>query len=363
MTFRKTQISTAQLVCLMLVCSIPLVVTSNTSFLGGDHMIDNLLSCGIAFLCNFFLFLPIYFLMRRRSDCNLLLQAGQVGRWLLYCAAIATILYFLVLNLQFLATLELFLSNAFDTAVPTWIFPAMIVLSSIYASYHGLDAIGRTAILICSMVLLGFLLIGTLLLPEVQSTNFTPVLYEGPNQMLAGTLFFLTANGSLVTFLILFPTASGKPTLGFLFWNVITFALASFLLFIIVGVLGDFANLQLFPLYSAATMASLGTFQRLDTVFISMWLVGMFIKLAINFYVISLCCNEIFGRRTAIVVKPACGLFLFIGSILISNNRSWMNVVFNPLFTLPFTAAAVLVIPLVTLIGNAVKDRRMKRHA
>lgn len=359
----QTKISTAQLICLMTVSSVTLMITCNASFLGGDNLVDNLLSCGIAFLCNFILVIPVFLLMRRRSDCNLLLQSETAGKWLLYCISIFYILYFLIIDLQYLATFQFFLGNVFHPAVPTWIFSVMIVLAAVYSAFKGLEAMSRTSVLLLILVLLGISVIGVLLFSDLHTQNFTPLLYDGPQQTLLGTAFYLSGSSCIATYAILFSTANGKRKLGFCIWNGITFVVAAFLLFLIIGTLGSFANLQLFPLYSAATMANLGTFQRMDSVFICIWLIGLFLKLAIDLYCISLCVNQISSKRLDIITKPVGGILICIGGIVIAGNRTLLNLFLDPLLTAPLTIAAAGLFPLLVLIGNLIKNRGGKHHA
>ena len=91
-----TRISTVQLVCLMTISSVTLTITCNASLLGGSDLTDNLLSCVIAFLCNFLLAIPAFLLLRSRSDCALLLQTESVGRWLLWITAVFYSFYFYI---------------------------------------------------------------------------------------------------------------------------------------------------------------------------------------------------------------------------------------------------------------------------
>lgn len=325
-------------------------------------MLDNLLSCAIVFLGNFLLVLPILFLMRRKPESNLLLQTESVGKWLLYLTSIFYIVYFLIMDLQYLATFQFFLGNAFDPSTPPWIFSIMLVLAAVYGAFKGLEALGRTSVIIFLIILLGILFIGILLFSDLQDSNFTPLLYDGPKQMLLGSLFFLSGSSSIPIFGILFPSVRGKRALGFCFWNTITYAFTGFLIFVIVGTLGNFANLQLFPLYSAATMANLGTFQRMDSVFIGLWLIGIFIKLALDLYIITLCVNQITGKRTAVFTKPLSGLVICVGAVLIAQDKTLLNLFLNPVFLFPLTITAALLLPLTALIGNLIKDRRKQRH-
>lgn len=360
---QQTKISTAQLISLITVSSVTLMITCNASLLGGDSLTDNLLSCGLAFLCNLILVIPVFCLMGRRPDSDLLLQSEQAGRWLLCCTAGFYIGYFLLVDVQYLATFQFFLGNVFHPSIPTWIFPVMIVLAAVYSAFKGLEAMGRTAVLLLVFVLLGIGVIGVLLLPEIQTEHFMPLFYDGPRQTLLGTAFYLSGSASIPIYAILFPRAKGHRKLGFFLWNGITYGVAAFLLVLIIGTLGSFSNLQLFPLYSAATMATLGTFQRMDSLFICIWLIGLFLKLAIDLYCITLCVDQITHRKTAVITKPVSGILICAGGIVIAGSRTLLNVFLDPLLTAPLTVAAAALFPLAALVIGWIKRKRRNRHA
>ena len=172
-----SKISVFQLLALMTVSSVTLLITCNASLLGGENLTDNFLSCAIAFLCNFVLAIPLFFLMRQRQNSGLLLASQRVGTWFLWCVAIFYILYFLFIDLQYLTTFQFFLGNVFRPVTPTWIFTVMIVLAAVYSAFKGLDAMGRSASVIMTLVFLGIAVIAVLLLftPRTFSHSFITV--------------------------------------------------------------------------------------------------------------------------------------------------------------------------------------------
>lgn len=353
----NTRISTVQLICLMTISSVTLMITCNASQLGGNDLIDNLLSCGIAFLCNFILIIPTFLLIRRRNDCALLLQAESVGKWLLIAAVLFYILYFLFVDIQYLSTFQFFLGNAFRPAVPTWIFTAMILITAVYSAEKGLEAMGRTALIILILFLLGIIVISSLLLADIQSDNLSPLFYNGPSQTVTGTAFYLSGSTAIVSYGLLFSEAKGRRKLGFCFWNSITYSVAALILFLVVSTLGSYATLQLFPFYSAATLAELGTFQRMDSVFICIWLIGLFLKLAVDIYCIAHCINQFSTKALRTAVKPVAGVLIFVGAVLTAHSQTLLRFFLNPIIGCLITVGAAVIFPTITLVGNRIRKR------
>ena len=358
-----SKISVFQLLALMTVSSVTLLITCNASLLGGENLTDNFLSCAIAFLCNFVLAIPLFFLMRQRQNSGLLLASQRVGTWFLWCVAIFYILYFLFIDLQYLTTFQFFLGNVFRPVTPTWIFTVMIVLAAVYSAFKGLDAMGRSASVIMTLVFLGIAVIAVLLFTDIHPENFQPLFYNGTKQMLSGIPFYLSGSSCIAVQAILYAQTIGKRTLSFFLWSSITFVVGMLILFLMIGVLGNYTNLQLFPLYSTATIANLGTFQRMDSVFICIWLIGLFLKIALDLHIISLCVDSISPKSVRVVSVPLTGLAICIGTIVIVGNRTLLNFFLGPFLIAPFTVGAAALFPLIAVIGNRIKDRRSAQNA
>lgn len=353
-----TTISSGQLTCLLLVSSATVFLTMNSALLGGRDLTDNLFSCLFAMLTGFLLLLPVFLLRRQYPKSDLLMQAQRAGSGLRIIFAVFYFLYVLLIDIQYLSNFQYVLGSTFSTGVPSWIFTVMLVLVALYAAYKGLEAIGRTAALILLLILPGICFLGVLLIPEIDLQNLTPPFLHGFGQAFTGTLYFLSGSYGIVTYALLFPAVSGKSGQFLLLWNGATWLIVALIVFLINGVLGIYASFQLFPLYSAATMAKLGTFQRMDTIFIGLWVVGIFLKLSLGIHLLSRCGEALFGRRSVPFLRPAAAFLHGAGAIIAASNKAVLNVLNSPLVTFPLTIPAVFLLPLLTGALNFFRERR-----
>ena len=87
---------------------------------------------------------------------------------------------------------------------------------------------------------------------QVKSENFKPLLYNGWDQTVQSTMLFLGRSTGIATLAILLPATKGNKTIGFTVWNVVTYLLMSIIMVIMVGVLGNAIQTQMFPMHTLA---------------------------------------------------------------------------------------------------------------
>ena len=63
-------------------------------------------------------------------------------------------------------------------------------------------------------------------------------------------MLFLGRSTGLATLAILLPATKGNKKIGFTVWNVVTYLLMSIIMVIMVGVLGNAIQTQMFPIYT-----------------------------------------------------------------------------------------------------------------
>ena len=79
---------------------------------------------------------------------------------------------------------------------------------------------------------------------------------------------------------------------------------------IMVGVLGNAIQTQMFPIYTLAAISGIGPFQRMDSIFLGIWLMGVFIKIAIDLYLFGSCMQRVFHIKRG-------GFFIIGGAIAV----------------------------------------------
>lgn len=155
-----------------------------------------------------------------------------------------------------------------------------VVAAAFLAALHGLQAIGRAAVLIVAGVVAGIVFVFLALLPQMDPLCFAPPLYDGFSPVIAGALEELPRTLEVVSIGLLLPYVKGNMTRHYITWTVLVAAGVILIQATSAGVLGDYGELVLFPYYTAVTTAQIGVLQRVDILAASLWLAALFVKMA-----------------------------------------------------------------------------------
>ena len=208
----------------------------------------------------------------------------------------------------------------------------------------------------------GYYLLGRagIILPvfKMDAGNFEPMFYEGAGGSLYGAILFLCRSSSISVMALLLPIVKGKRKLGFSIWNLGVWLVMTVVFLIMIGVAGDFLKMQIFPLYTVTAMAELGPFQRLDAVFLGVWLTGLFIKIAMDLYLVSLCVTRFLGEKAGRISILAGAAVTGIVAQLAMGSRELQALFFGPWLFFPITLTAAFLIPLFLLLMDKIQSKR-----
>lgn len=221
------------------------------------------------------------------------------------------------------AAITLRTAAEFMTAVPMpetplVVFILLLALISAWAAANGLEVIGRMAELLCLLLLAAVLAQFVLVLPEMEVKALQPVLEEGIGPVLLGA-FYVSAR--LVEVLILamavpyLNKSSPKQIIGVLAANLAVFTVFFVLIILAVTMVFGAAKAQAysFPYLSLSRIVSFGdVIERLEIIHLSVFIMGVFIKVAAFFYLAVLGLSQLMNLQT---YRP---LVLPLGALLVA---------------------------------------------
>lgn len=351
-------ISAYQLFSVLFIGRIIILVTINSGLAGNENFSDLIAASLWMFLATFVMVIPLWLLTKRRPTLNILDQGyyllGRAGIILPVFYAI----YFISVNWYYLSVFQLFSANVMDPRTPAWVIAAAVLVVACYGAYKGVEAIVRTAGIILVLICAGTIFMICSLFFKMDAGNFEPMFYEGAGGSLYGAILFLCRSSSISVMALLLPIVKGKRKLGFSIWNLGVWLVMTVVFLIMIGVAGDFLKMQIFPLYTVTAMAELGPFQRLDAVFLGVWLTGLFIKIAMDLYLVSLCVTRFLGEKAGRISILAGAAVTGIVAQLAMGSRELQALFFGPWLFFPITLTAAFLIPLFLLLMDKIQSKR-----
>jgi spore germination protein KB len=224
----------------------------------------------------------------RRFPTQTFLQVAEtvLGRPLGKLVSLLYLLFFfLMVSLNLRLVGEFFL-YAFLPRTPIIVVIGVVTALAAWASHEGIEVIARASQVVFPLLIGSILLIVLLLAKDVKLHLLLPpvILYTGPLPHLQDMINVAARNVEFAWLGLLVPSVSdprrlfGAAARAHIWqgavWMVMSIA--------IIGVLGREIEEHYFPFFAAARLVHIAEFlERVDSVFLAVWLFGMFLRLAV----------------------------------------------------------------------------------
>ena len=353
---KRLVISVPQMFSMLFISRLVVEITYSGIMVKGETLWDHILSAVSSFFIIFLLILPIYFLFEADRSMDVLDNSyaliGKAGHLISGLYAI----YFLFTCIHTLALFKIFLSNVINPPISTEVLLTTMVIAASYGAYKGVEGLARAAGIILFFMVISIFLIGISLLGNLDSLNFEPFLYTGNESFLSGTMFMISRSACIPAMAILLPLSKGKHRKGIFLWNLGTYSLIIISIILLVGSMGDFLKTQLFPVYTAASVAKIGALEHMDALYLGIWTMGIFIKLALFFMLSGECAKKVVGERTGKFFIFGFGLIMILFGVFLNKNAISSGF-FESHILLFYMLIVGVVIPLALLIFRVFKNK------
>lgn len=317
----------------------------------------------IALLCLCVLIIP-FVIFRKRFDDSNIIRVIQTHKPLLngFFTWIYShyFIYSAVLSMTIFALL---LSNFINQGISFFAFFAAVLLCCYYAAFKGLTAISRSGTVFFVLTVISVVFICATLIPKINTLNYSGIFLFDGSGILSGTMP-LIAQASSVPALFLFShrikSNVKKPVY---LWIVLSYISIFFISLISYGVLGEYLHLTPFPFYTATQLTEIGVFQRLDVVFLSLWVIGMFVNVSVSMYALRETIQSSFKAEKVKYLNPVSALIIGIIALIAVKNdmiRGWL---FNGGVMLTAFLSTVIVLPAIAICqknGKKLNGRKAK---
>lgn len=302
---KRKAITSSQLFVMLFVSCMVVSMTYGNMFVGSSELWDHIISALMALFATWLILVPIYRLFLIDEKMNVFDNAGDLcGKFGFIIIGVYTF-YFLVISVHTLGIFEKFITGSINPPISVPLLSILLIVSSCYGAYKGIEALARTSgfIFVAMTILIIFFILS--LLPAVEPINCKPFMYYGQGYVFEGLKFMIFQSSCIPALAVLMPMARGKCKKGIIFWNLGIYIIFAALVYLIIGTMGNFAVTQIFPVYTAAGIGKFGSFKHLDSVYLGIWISGIFIKLSLFLMLAGEGVKKIFGgkfRKISVVV-------------------------------------------------------------
>lgn len=300
--------------------------------------------------------IPIY-LLCTKGNLKEKLQSETKSKVYKGVAVFYAMVYF-VDALMTVGRFDLFASSELFPGTEMTYFLIGLVGVCIALSFCGIGALGRASTIFTLVVVGATAFASFTLTKDVDSLNFTPLFENGVGKFITDSLTFSLQASEIGAIVIFFPEIKGNIKKHYILWSVLSAVSFSFILFFVVGTLGAFSDTQLFPTYTAITLAQFGLFERLDALETAIWILCVVTKLTLYISLIVKCICFAFPKLSEKITSVSVGVVITGFLIFISGNiQNFGFISFIPLVVGVYVFP-VLVLPTILLIYGFIKRRK-----
>ncbi|WP_274649464.1 GerAB/ArcD/ProY family transporter [Paenibacillus humicola] len=282
-----------------------------------------------------------------------------VGKWLGKALSLYFFYYWYSLVTVVINEHSRFLNTFLLPRTPTIVGGLTIVVLSALAVYAGIEVIGRCNSFLTVLIIMFLLPLFVLALQDTDIKHLMPVLGEGIVPVLQGS-FPVSANinqvfllGWLIPFLKQRQKArrAGMIALFGIVTLIVTVNLLTVMIF------GPITGKLTYSFLSLIQYIGIqGSFERLEAIAVAIWVFGIFVKVSVGLFMLSLCLSHVFGIRNYRDIVAPLALLALVGAVWSFTTKSDYQQFET--FTYPLWAIVTQnLLPAVLLAADAIKRK------
>lgn len=320
------KISYKQLTYIIILSRIMMALTFAPFFDSPPANQDMWIAALLSFFIQILFFIPVIYLCNYYKDLNLIqiseITFGKLGK-------IVGILYlwffvhFAAINIRQFGE---YLTSIPYPETPIIVFLISLIFFNSYTVKHGIETIGRICEIIFPLILFSVILIFIFVAKEVDLANLLPFMENGFMSVAKGAFIIASRTSEILFLAMLYPYISNRniedSKKSSFFTCLILSVFFSLIYIFIVGVLGiEQAKNRVFPFFSIVRAISLADFiQRIDAIYMGIWVLGMYVKISIFYYLSAITTTQVFNLTDFRPVVLPLGTIIVSLSILQSDN-------------------------------------------
>ncbi|OFW81502.1 MAG: hypothetical protein A2201_09745 [Alicyclobacillus sp. RIFOXYA1_FULL_53_8] len=281
-----------------------------------------------------------------------------LGPWIGRLLGIYYLLWLSVSTCMFLRKFTFYVEDTILPQTPPAVLAALFIIPIAYATWHGIEIMGRLAEIITPLATLVTAGLSVLIMSHVDFSHITPILADGWTPVLRGAVIpwrFSTELMLCLMFLTSVKDPSKSLGRNLLLIGLLLTVFGVVAEVLIVGVLGQQVTHSEYPILEAVRTIQLGAFLgRLDPLYAMGTVMILILKLTVYQYAWLLALKDLFQLPSYRPILASGTFALWAGSMILFHDLPSLDQ--YGVDTVPaFFASALVVLPLVAVLTMAIR--------
>ncbi len=313
-----SKISSFQLFCVLFVCRLLGTFTYMSQLQTTLHAGSRIASAALCFVFSILTALPGLLFLKNLPNTSFLTAAETVS---VKSSRVFSICYTFVFLFSAVITLTrfgLFAGTVLLQNAGLYIAIFFLLAVSIYCAQQGLQALSKTTVIFAILICASLLTISIGNIDNCQFINIPAIQRNDIREIIKQAFLSACRNIEITAVLFTADQIQGKPSAVILKFLAV-FSILSVLLFTLAGgVLGEYGEQQIFPLFTLSSIADIGIFEHMEDLLTGIWIVCAMLKTAFLLYVASNCLQRVTKKEIRLRHYIIAGGLIFAGFLLFS---------------------------------------------
>lgn len=247
---------------------------------------------------------------------------------------------------------------SFNPTAPISLYSIVTVIVAAYAVKKGLEVITRINEVLLPFGMLVLFLIAVINMPHMDLKYYLPILYNGIYPVIKGGILIQSWLIESVIILQLIPFVKERKKIKRnVIFSVIFLGIGLQTGVMTIAVLGPLTGKLLFPALEYVRYASIGAYiNNLDISIMVVWISGIFVKIALSYYLTTLALSQLFGFSSYKEMVVPVGLALI--ALSVASSQSIVDFMHELHYIFPFYVFSMaFVLPAILRLVSVIKDK------
>lgn len=320
----------------------------------------SILVIGFYLLFSILFAIPVLIYLTKQQKTDLLTGASFVSQRFASIIGLFYAVIFLLAAIITIARFGLFAGTVLLQQSNLRIFIFALLIASVYSAAKGLEPMARTGVIFTFILLFSLIFTSASTLSEFNAANITVPQSVHLADIVKQAFVSACRNIEITALLFIAPQIKGSiskiTVCHIIFFSILT----AMIITVAGGVMGDYGEQQMYPLYTLSVLAKFGFLERTDDLQTGIWVVCTMLKIAFLLYASVLSANKSLQKQLHFKHYAIGGIVIFAGYLLLSANIEMLvKTITSNLMPIFFLTATVLIPLTVTF---AVRRKEIKQQ-